>query len=291
MAEDPSLDPYAPREQMLSEPDEDIETTPLSRLFLRVWSVLPEGQEIVDVSPDETVGVALERMAKFDFSQLPVRSGTKVLGVFSYRSLARTATAQIDQMPTTGLRDMPVDWFVEQAVFVGPQAELPELFDLLDSEEAVFVGDESKLHGVLTTVDVLRTLHALAEPFVRLGEIERALREVVRRKLTSEQIRHCARQTLAHHYEGQEDKLPTVLERMTFDELRLLVIDGRNWHLIEPALGRSRDLARAKLKPLPALRNDVFHFRRDLEDADLSTIRTSRQWLLQRLRMLEESTG
>ena len=75
---------------------------------------------------------------------------------------------------------------------------------------------------------------------------------------------------------------------MSFDELRLLVIDGRNWPLLEPALGRNIEMAKMKLAPLPTLRNDVFHFRRDLEAADLNTIRTAREWLLGRLRILEE---
>ena len=82
-------------------------------------------------------------------------------------------------MRRTGLRDMPVEGFVDRPVFVSPYAELPELFDILDSEDAVFVGDERGLDGIVTTVDVLRWLHDLAEPFVRLGEIEKSLREIV----------------------------------------------------------------------------------------------------------------
>ena len=134
---------------------------------------------------------------------------------------------------------MPVEGFVDRPVFVSPYAELPELFDILDSEDAVFVGDERGLDGIVTTVDVLRWLHDLAEPFVRLGEIEKSLREIVIRKLSKEQIRECAERTLAQHYEGRMEKLPGRVEEMSFDELRLLVIDGRNWPLLEPALGRT----------------------------------------------------
>jgi CBS domain-containing protein len=275
-------------EELLSDLDQVAEPTPISRLFHRVWSVLPDEQSVVDVSPDECVGDALARMAEHDFSQLPVRAGTEVLGVFSYRSLARRASEQLDSMPRTRLSEMPVDGFVDLPVFVSMYAEVPELFDLLDSEDAVFVGVERDLRGIITTVDVLRWLHELSEPFVRLGEIERSLRVIVTRKLSAEQVSSCAKRTLGQHYEGREEKLPTVVERMTFEELRLLVIDGRNWELIQPALGTNIELAKSKLRPLPALRNDVFHFRRDLDAADLSAIRTARQWLLQRLRIIEE---
>ena len=75
-------------EEVLGDLDEVVESTPLSRLFHRVWTVLPQPQKIVDVSPDDAVGDALAKMAEHDFSQLPVRVGNQVLGAFSYRSFA-----------------------------------------------------------------------------------------------------------------------------------------------------------------------------------------------------------
>lgn len=264
-------------------------STPLSELFHRVWSVLPTDQDVVDVSPDDTVAVALSRMADREFSQLPVRAGESVLGVFSYRSFARRAGEQSELMPKTSLADMPVDGFIDRPVFMSPYSELPEMFDILATEDAVFVGDERHLLGIVTTVDVLRWLHELAEPFVRLGEIERSLREVVRRKLSRDDIAACARVTLARKYEKREEDPPQTVEAMSFDELRLLVIDGRNWPLIEPALGRNLEFAKAKLTRLPTLRNDVFHFRRELEAADRATMLLTREWLLGRLRLLDEA--
>lgn len=288
MGDEPAAGLRVVAERALDDFEEVVEVTPLATLFHRVWSVLPQDQDIVDTSPDDTVGDALARMAKHDFTQLPVRAGQQVLGVFSYRSVARGAPEQVERMPRTGLRDMPVEGFVDKPVFVSPYAELPELFDILDSEDAVFVGDERELTGVLTTVDVLRWLHDLAEPFVRLGEIEKSLREIVIRKLSTAEIRACAERTLAQHYQGRMDNLPRHIEALSFDELRLLVIDGRNWALLQPALGRNIEMAKMKLAPLPALRNEVFHFRRDLGTADLKTVSTAREWLLRRLRILEE---
>lgn len=275
-------------EAVLGELDAVGRSTPISELFHRVWSVLPADQELVDVSPDESVGVAFAKMAEHDFSQLPVRAREQVLGVFSYRSFARRAGEQIRLMPKSKVTEMPVDGFIDRPVFMSPYSELPDMFDVLDTEDAVFVGDERRLLGVVTTVDVLRWLHDLAEPFVRLGEIERSLREIVRRKLSAGDITSCAQATLQRKYSERPDGLPTVLEDMTFDELRLLVIDGRNWPLLEPALGRSLEMAKAKLVRLPTLRNDVFHFRRELEAADRTAILVAREWLLGRLRVLDE---
>ena len=84
----------------------------------------------------------------------------------------------------------------------------------------------------MTTVDVLRWLHDLAEPFVRLGEIEKSLREIVVRMLSAEQLRDCARRTLGAQLRGTPRETAQPRRGYEFDELRLLVIDGRNWPLL-----------------------------------------------------------
>jgi hypothetical protein len=136
-------------------------------------------------------------------------------------------------------------------------------------------------------VDVLRWLHARTEPFVRLSEIERSLRQIVRQKLTRDEIAACARRALRSKFNEQTDAVPVELDAMTLDELRLLVINGENWKLLQPALGTNRNIARGYLDDLPELRNTVFHFRRDLEADELEKISAARWWLLMRASALE----
>ena len=258
----------------------------LSDLFHRVWSVIPTEQEICDVSPDARAAVAISLRQEHGFSQIPVREGREVLGVFSHRSFSAKACEMVTSMPHTRLEDVPVEVFIATPLFVSPQDELHDIFDLLDATDAVFVGSEQELVGIITSVDVLRWLHNLAEPFVRLGEIEKSLRAIVKLKLSAERIAECAQQTLRSKYHGREGDLPTAPEAMTFDELRLLVVDGRNWELLTPALGTNREFAGVRLSRLPTLRNDVFHFKRELEQTDRDEIEQTRTWLLRRLRAL-----
>jgi CBS domain-containing protein len=241
--------------------------------------------------PETTLDEALKLMAQHGYSQMPVVVGREVLGVFSYRSFAGKALEH--EGVKGGLGALPVEAFTERSRLVDPREELPELFDLLDKKDYVLVGDVAYgLLGVVTTVDVLRWLHDLAEPFVRIGEIERALRQIVGGRLDGETIAGCAIAALSSKYSSAPDKLPKKLDLMTFEELRLVVLYRRNWELIEPALGRNLGLATQRLKGLPDLRNDVFHFRRDLLAEEMLRINETRDWLLGRLNtLLAETEG
>ncbi len=292
----PAVEHESPRlhviaQEVLEAGAEAARITPVADLFARVWSVVPEAQDVVSVEPDETVGNALALMTEHGYSQLPVGTAAASLGFFSYRSFATEASAVVQRMPAkTSLTELPVEQFTRSATFLSPHAELTELFDVLETEDFVFVGEQPRVDGVVTTVDALTWLHDLADPFVRFREIERSLREIVSRKLSPDQIEHCARRVFADKYQERPDALPTALHRMTLDELRLLVISGHNWPLIEPALGTNSVVAKSHLKDLPRLRNDVFHFRRELDPADRELIVSASVWLLRRLQILEGDT-
>lgn len=86
-------------------------------------------------------------------------------------------------------------------------------------------------------------------------------------------------------------KVPTCLEEMTFnDYLTILKFKGF-WQKFKNTFGGSYAMACAKLDPLPNLRNDIFHFRRDLTIDEYDTLRDCRDWLLKRIRKLEASRG
>ena len=64
--------------------DSKMEERSLKDLFHLVKEVLPESQEVVTFSPEKTIAEALDFMRTHNFSQIPIVSGNKVLGVFSY---------------------------------------------------------------------------------------------------------------------------------------------------------------------------------------------------------------
>ena len=182
--------------------------------------------------------------------------------------------------------DLRVDEFLEQFEFARVTEEMIRVFDAMDRDNGVLIGTPERLVGILTPMDFLRYLHRVASPFVMVSEIELALRALIRIALTTEQIVAAAKRSLATVY-GGEDKVPTSLEEMTFDNYQSLVSHGETWKDLETVFGGTRTRASAKLKEVGAIRNDLFHFKREITMHDHETLAVHRNWLLNKIKQAE----
>jgi predicted transcriptional regulator len=260
-----------------------------SELFHRINRIIPVDQKILCVPPGYRVRDAVKLMREHGYSQVPVVESGEVLGVFSYRSFAQeaaNATLEGWTKQKCAPGDLPVDEFLEQFVFARVTEELSRVFDAMDRDNGVLIGTPERLIGVLTPMDFLRYLHRVASPFVMVSEIELALRALMGIALTPEQIAAAAKRCLAEAY-GGENKVPTSLEEMTFDNYQVIVSRGESWPLIEPVFGGTRTRASAKLKEVGAIRNDLFHFRREITIQDHETLALHRNWLLSKIKQAE----
>jgi hypothetical protein len=228
-------------------------------------------------------------MRKHGYSQVPVVDNGEVLGVFSFRSFAQesaltTLEAWAKQRVAPG--DLPVDEFLERFEFARVTEEMSQVFDAMDRDNGVLIGTPERLVGILTPMDFLRYLYQVASPFVMVSEIELALRALIRIALSPEQLAEAAKRCLSSAY-GGEDKVPTTLEEMTFDNYQSLVSHGETWKDLEPLFGGTRTRAVAKLKEVGSIRNDLFHFRREITMQDHETLGVHRNWLLNKIKQAE----
>lgn len=246
--------------------------------FHRINSVLPEDQVIEYVEADTTVGHALALMREHNFSQVPVLAGSHVLGVFSYRSFGRQAADLCAENVNIG--ELTVDEFVEPLAYAGVYEDLPKSFDALDRDNATLVGSPDNLIGILTPLDVLRYLYDVASPFVLIAEIEQTLRRIILVCCSADEFAACINNSLKKVYGGNP---PDALEDMTFNDYVQLIGDGRNWKLFAPAFGAESDFqrkrTRGRLEEIRDLRNDVFHFKRDIGQDDRLKLAEHRTWL------------
>lgn len=60
----------------------------LTEMFHVVNRIIPDEQEIISVHPDTPAREAIQIMRDNGFSQLPVKEGESVLGLFTYRAFA-----------------------------------------------------------------------------------------------------------------------------------------------------------------------------------------------------------
>ena len=262
----------------------------LSAFFHMVNRILPDGQVVLSIPPETPARDALALMRQHGYSQLPVRQGDSVLGLFTYRAfaleVAKVADSRVDAASLT------VEEFLEheKPAFARLNDEFRSLIDVLDERDSVVVSGPEDLVAILTPMDVLRYLYSVANAFVLIEEIELALRALIRSAIGDDKVfRACVENALSAKYEGRER--PRRLEDMTFDEYLALLRDGRNWKHFEKTFGGTRDRTRARLEPVRDLRNDVFHFRRELSVEDHERLTTCRDWLLRCVRKVQARRG
>jgi hypothetical protein len=160
----------------------------------------------------------------------------------------------------------------------------------MDRDNGVLIGTPERLVGILTPMDFLRYLYQIASPFVLVSEIELALRALIRSAFRPEQIGVMSKQCLSSAY-GGEDRVPATLEDMTFDNYQSLISHGHNWTEFAPIFGGTRARTSGKLKEIAALRNDVFHFKREITIEDQQTLARHRDWLLNKIKQAGARPG
>jgi predicted transcriptional regulator len=264
-----------------------------SKLFHRLNRIIPQDQTVLTIPPNCLVRDALVMMRKHKFSQIPVCKGSSVLGVFSLRSLAQeVAKASLEdwtkQKCTPG--DLPVDDFLEQFEFARVTEEMSRVIDVIARDDGILIGTPERLVGILTPIDVLRYLEQVSSPFVLVSEIELALRALIRVALDPEQLAIASKVSLKSIYGGDESKVPLTLEEMTFDNYQSILSRADNWPLFEPVFGGTRTRLSGKLKELGLLRNDLFHFKREITLQDHEVLVDHRNWLLNKIKQTDTTS-
>jgi predicted transcriptional regulator len=259
-----------------------------SELFHRINRIIPPDQRVLTIPPNCRVRDAVALMREHGYSQLPVVENDQVLGVFSFRSFAQQAAGTTLEEWTRqkcSPGDLPVDEFLEEFEFARVTEEMSRAFDAMDRDNGILIGTPDRLIGILAPMDFLRYLYKVASPFVMVSEIELALRALIWLALSPEKLVSAARRCLSSAY-GSEEKVPTLLEEMTFDNYQTLVSHGENWTEFEPVFGGTRTRTSGKLKEIGGIRNNLFHFKREITVQDHQTLTDHRNWLLNKIRQV-----
>lgn len=256
------------------------EATPVHNM-LRVARLIPAAQTVATIQADTLVRDALELMRLQNFDQMPVVAGSRVIGVFSYRSLAaslehlRSSQDPLDQRVEDALVDLE---FVRASQDVGP------IFQLLERDGAVLVGDEENLAAVMTLSDASSYLWQVTRPFVLIQDVELAVRSLmegacVRKAILPESlVADLPDDRTAGVAEGR------TLAQFSMGELFGVLFNGKNYNTVfREAFGQNRSIAASALTPVREIRNKVFHFRDEVIVEELEVLVAARQYLRRRL--------
>ena len=236
-----------------TEPEDEVDVDPAARV-----SRLPSAnRRVVSVTPDDTLATAITEMLKHNYSQLPVIIKERtVKGMVSWESIGKRMALGAD---VEHVRDC-----MESAEVVDAESLLFEAVDTIIQSKAVLVrGSDQRVVGMLTTGDLSREFQKLGEPFLRIGEIENHLRDLLR-VLPLAEIVEAADPDGAREVESPSD--------LTFGEILRLIERTDVWNRLRLPLDRVS--MRDELERVRTIRNDVMHFDPEgLDDEDLDLLR------------------
>ena len=273
----------------------DIPPGSTTDLFYLVANLLPSDQLLATIPTNTTISKAIEFMERHGYSQVPVVTTVKqnVIGIFSCRSFTKGVLDLDGELePNETFGEMAVGDFVESFRFVNKDDNWESIIRYLDRDGSVLVGSREFLDGIVTTIDVVNFLHQVAKPFVLIAEIELSIRRIISNCVNDEELHICAQNSLSDKYSPEE--MPARVEDMTFNDYVQVIGDGRNWTHFDQFFGNARGQRRRTrnmLQQVGELRNDVFHFRRSLEDGDLRFIQNKRDLLQQKAIIFEGAQG
>src|SRR5690606_12337193 len=175
--------------------------------------------------------------------------------------------------------DWPVDEFMEPLRYHHRSDSWQTILDALDEQQAVLVGNPMDLEGIITPMDAVKYLQQISSPFVMIAEIEQSLRRIIRARVNQQELRELVERSLCNSY--PQENMPCELTEMTFNDYMLLVTTRDNWEYFAPVFGNTewaRQQVNSKLIQTRQLRNDIFHFRRELTGKDRTRLAEFRNW-------------
>lgn len=109
-------------------------------------------QKIILVHPRDSLKETIQKMKKYEISQLPVIHEQKVVGLISEATIL---SAFIE-----GKVDLPVQEIMgESPPIIGKKSPIHVVLSLLKYYPLIMVADGGKLEGLITKADVIRTMY------------------------------------------------------------------------------------------------------------------------------------
>lgn len=212
--------------------------------------------ELVSVNAEDSLLTALEVMFENDYTQVGIEREDEVIGIVSYRSIARV----IKIMRKLGVeKDIPhrsVTIAIEDIEpMVEPSDELVVLFDILAENPYVIVNhsDENMLR-ILTDYDLLHYLRDAIEPFLMIEDIERSIRNVIRdafsENLTDE---------FETFFEDQDIRTPNGIVDCSFGHYTSFICG--QWSTFQDYFEEDGNFIYKLIDEVRKVRNQLFHFR------------------------------
>lgn len=230
------------------------------------------------IRAEASIQSSLEKMFEYDFDQLPVEDDGRIVGVISYRSIARILKSFDDidvSVQNTGFA-------MEEPEFVERDRDVYDLFETLAIDDYVLVGTPENLQGIMTRYDVFFFLEEQVRPFLLIGDIESALRNLFSHAFGDVEFR--IEETFSQRAEHDESyDPPEELEDFGFWEYQTFI--GSNWDELGEFFSADRSAVVDMVEEVGDIRNALFHFREAADSVDRDLIQIAHEQVLEARRL------
>lgn len=238
-------------------------------------------QKLVCAVEDETVRDALAKMVSHDYSQLPViDEHGNLTGIITEQAISRSYYHLGDKV---GVLDLKVSSCFEKAITLPPASDVLEVFEILGRASSVVIVEDKRPVGILTTADAVDFFRGLSEGLVLIEDVETTLRQYIDEAFpTDDEREQACHNAFKHLLKGEGSSMPTY-DLMTFGDYVNLITNARNWQRFEHQL-ESKELFRTYMDQVREIRNQITHFRGQLDRVQYDVLTRARNWLAGRRR-------
>jgi CBS domain-containing protein len=228
------------------------------------------------IARSATVQDALVLMIKHDYSQLPVIDEAGDLrGIISEQTITRT---YYHVGGSVALHDLTVDNCMVPVSRVTPESDIFEALDLLKDAYAVVVVKDSKPIGILTHYDTTHFFRDLSEDLIWVEDIELSLRQYIEAAFPDEGSLRTGLMCAFGPDKRDSSKPARAYEELSLGEYIQLAATEKNWPRFASAL-EPKKLFQSWMTQVRDIRNQLAHFRGQLEPTQRDALRKARVWL------------
>lgn len=254
---------------------------------------LIENQSLLTIQENELVAVAIELMLEHDFSQLPVVDGEgKLIGLITYQSIMQAARSFNVKLNELHVRD---GW-----VKVRPFDIDSSLFDLLDEIQdknaVVIVDPNEKPIGIVTSYDTAEFLRSQTEDLMRVENIESAIKSLIpnayadsKNGFDEKKLDAAVERLNTAKGDRGPDQLHNGFEELTLSDYIQLLTMKSTWVFFEPILQIKREALIELLNKIRTVRNDLAHFRPNIDARRRAELRYCADWISRRFEEYQKS--
>jgi CBS domain-containing protein len=253
-------------------------------MLFPIEQLLKNKNELGCILKNKTVRDALTQMAKNDYSQLPVLDETgSLLGMITEQSIIST---YFHSTGAVSLLELSVDHCLTRAATLSADSDIFEALDILHNVYAIVITENQKPIGILTDYDTTHFFRDLSEGLILIEDIETTLRQYIQHTFDDDETMQAALMRAFRADRRDPSRPAREFETLSFGQHIQMITTEGNWEKFAPYF-EPRVLFTEFMDQVRQIRNQLAHFRGQLEPIQFSALIRVRDWLGSRPKPLE----